>query len=73
MSTDDRIRNRTRFRRPLVWIGLIMTIFYVVLGTLLLLHVVILPGIDIDFQHIFAVMLLVYGLYRGWRVIADYF
>lgn len=50
-----------------------MTIFYIGLGAWLLLDKSFLSGIPADFRNIFAIMVLVYGLYRSWRVYADYF
>ncbi|MDX1913048.1 MAG: hypothetical protein SFV22_16255 [Saprospiraceae bacterium] len=73
MSSDDRIRNRRSFRQPLFFIGMSMTIFYIGLGAWLLLDPSFLNGIPPDFRNIFAIMVLIYGLYRGWRVYADYF
>lgn len=54
-------------------LGLSMTAFYVVLGAWLLLDKNFLGYIPTEFRTIFAIMLLVYGSYRGWRVYADYF
>ena len=73
MSSDDRIRKHRSFRNPMLLMGLVMTIFYFVLGAGLLLFKTFLPGIPVDFRTVFAVMLLIYGFYRGWRVWADYF
>ena len=70
-TTDDRVRRRATFRRPLLLLGLAMTIFYLGLGAWLLLDPGFLSGIPTEFRNIFAVMLLIYGLYRGWRVYAD--
>jgi hypothetical protein len=71
MSSDDRIRNKRSFRNPMLLMGLVMTVFYVVLGSWLLFDKSALPGIPDDFRKIFAVMVLIYGSYRGWRVWAD--
>lgn len=71
MSIDDRIRKRANFKIPVLIFGAAMTLFYLILGAMLLLNSAFLPGIPETFRHIFAVMLLVYGLYRGWRVYAD--
>lgn len=49
-----------------------MTVFYIILGSWLLLDSGFLPGIPSEFRNIFAAMVLIYGLYRGWRVWADY-
>ncbi|MCC7465932.1 MAG: hypothetical protein IT261_06675 [Saprospiraceae bacterium] len=73
MSTDDRIRKRRSFRMPLLILGISMTLFYLGLGAWLLLDKSFLPDIQVEFRNIFAIMLLVYGSYRGWRVYADYF
>jgi hypothetical protein len=71
MPTDDRVRRRATFRRPLLILGFAMTLFYVGLGSWLLLDPTFLPGISAEFRNIFAVMLLIYGVYRGWRIYAD--
>ena len=73
MSTDERLRNRRNLWSPLLILGLVMTLFYLGFGAYLLLDKSFLPGIPSEFRNIFAIMLLVYGSYRGWRVYADYF
>lgn len=73
MSTDERIRKRRNFRMPLLILGLSMTAFYLGLGSWLLLDKSFLADIQLEFRNIFAIMLLVYGVYRGWRVYVDYF
>lgn len=73
MSSDDQIRNRRSFKMPLLILGVCMTVFYIGLGSLLLLNKTFLSGIQVEFRNIFAIMLLVYGTYRGWRVYADNF
>jgi len=71
--SDDRIREKRSFRNPMLILGFAMTLFYIVLGTWLLLDKTFLSGIPADFRNIFAVLVLIYGSYRGWRVWADYF
>ena len=71
MSTDDRIRRRANVRTPLLIVGVVMTIFYLGLGAWLLLDPTFLPAIPTDFRKVFAIMMLVYGGYRGWRMYAD--
>lgn len=71
MSTDERIKNRRAFRNPMLILGVAMTIFYIFLALMLLFQKEFLPNIPAEFRTIFAVMLLVYGSYRGWRVYAD--
>lgn len=73
MATDDRIRKSRKFRNPLIILGFVMTAFYITLGVLLLFSKGFLPDIQTDFRNIFAVLVLVYGIYRGWRVYADYY
>lgn len=73
MSSNERIRNRGNVRVPMLLLGLTMTAFYIVLGAWLLLDKTFLAYIPAEFRNIFAIMLLVYGTYRGWRVYADYF
>ena len=52
--------------------GIAMTVAYLGLGSLIFFDKTFLPGIPSDFRNIFAGMLLVYGAYRGWRIIADH-
>jgi len=73
MSTDEHIRKRRHFRTPLLILGICMTLFYLGLGAWLLLDKSFLAGIPVEFRNIFAVMVLVYGSYRGWRLYADHF
>ncbi|MBL7806411.1 MAG: hypothetical protein JNN28_01260 [Saprospiraceae bacterium] len=73
MSTDERIRKRQSFRMPMLILGISMTVFYIGLGSWLLLDKSFIPDIQVEFRNIFAIMLLVYGAYRAWRVYADYF
>ncbi|MBC7775186.1 MAG: hypothetical protein H7246_07085 [Phycisphaerae bacterium] len=73
MSSDERIRDRGKIRLPMLILGFSMTAIYVVLGSWLLLDKTFLPYIPAEFRNIFAILLLVYGIYRGWRVYADHF
>lgn len=73
MSSHDRIRNSRSYRNPMLLIGIAMTAFYVVLGALLLFVKDFLPDVRTEFRNIFAGMLIVYGIYRGWRVYADFY
>ncbi len=73
MSSHDRIRNSRSYRNPMLLIGIAMTTFYVVLGALLLFVKDFLPDVRTEFRNIFAGMLIVYGIYRGWRVYADFY
>jgi len=73
MSTDERLRNRRSIWNPMLILGFTMTIVYLGLGAYLFLDKTFLPNIPTEFRNIFAVMLLVYGSYRGWRLYADYF
>lgn len=54
-------------------LGATMTITYLGLGGFLLLDPTFLPQVPADFRNVFAILLIVYGLYRGWRVYEDYF
>lgn len=73
MSTDDRIRNRRSLRNPLMIIGAVMAIFFVCFGAYLLIDKTFLTRIPAEFRNIFAVMILLYGVFRGWRVYSEYF
>lgn len=73
MSSDNRIRNRRSFRMPLLILGFSMTIIFITLGSWILLDKSFLTGIPSEYRNIFAVMVLLYGVFRGWRVYAEYF
>jgi len=73
MSSDDRIRKQRNFRNPMLILGLAMTITYFILGIVLLMQKAFLPGIPKEFRNILAGLLIVYGIFRGWRVYKDYF
>lgn len=73
MSSDERIRNRRQFRSPMLILGITMTVFYFCFGTYLLTWPNALPNVPSEFRNIFAIMLLIYGGYRGWRMYKDYF
>ena len=73
MSADERIRRRNGIRRPMLILGAVMTLIYLALGSYILLVPSFVPAIPAQFREIFASMLLIYGVYRGWRTYADYF
>lgn len=73
MSTDDRIRKRRSLRQPMLIMGAVMTLFFIFFGAYLLLDQNFLPDIHPQFRNIFAVMVLLYGVFRGWRVYSEYF
>ncbi|MBL7803953.1 MAG: hypothetical protein JNL02_09480 [Saprospiraceae bacterium] len=74
MSSDERIRKRQGpFRTAMLIIGLSMTIFFIGFGAWLLLVPASIPDLPAEYRNIFGVTVLVYGIYRGWRVYADYF
>ncbi len=74
MSSDDRIRKKNGpFRNAMLILGLSMTLFFIGFGAWILLAPNALPNLEVQYKNIFAVMVIVYGLYRGWRVYSDYF
>jgi len=73
VSEHHREHRARRARIPMLILGSVMTLIYLGLGAVLLLDQSFFPGISSEFRNIFAVLLLVYGAYRGWRVYADYF
>jgi hypothetical protein len=68
-TSNDRVRGR--IRTPLHFIGIAMTVIYLALGAYILFIPGSLPRIPADYRTIFASMLIIYGLYRGWRTYAD--
>lgn len=73
MSTNERLRNRSSLRSPMLLFGIAMTLFYLGIGAYLLIDTSFLPGIPPGFRNIFAALLLIYGIYRGYRIYADHF
>jgi hypothetical protein len=71
-TTDERIRRHKKLRQPMFILGITMTIIYVLLGAYLLLDKRYFQGMEPEFLNIFAVLLLIYGFYRGWRVYNDF-
>lgn len=72
MFSDDRIRRKKAVKQPLLILGAAMTLIYIGLGAMLFLNPQFLSGIQTEFRDIFATMLLVYGVFRGWRFWQDY-
>lgn len=73
MDTDERIRNRKGFRAPMMIWGIGIAAFCFGLGLWMTLDPAFQEQIPSEYRHIFAGLLLSYGLYRGWRVYADNF
>ncbi len=75
MSIQEQHReNRRRsLRGPAMIFSTVMTFLYLGLGITLLVNRTIFGDIPIEFRNIFAVLLVVYGLYRGWRAYWDYY
>ncbi len=69
---SERLRRRPGVRTPMMILGITMCVIYIALGSYLLLNKSFLPNIPTDLRNIFAVMVLVYGIYRGWRIYADF-
>lgn len=69
MASDDRIRKSVRL--PLLIVGGVMTLFYLSLGSAILFIPTFLQKIPDQFRTVFGTLLIVYGLYRGWRIYAD--
>jgi hypothetical protein len=76
-SSDERIRKsegaNSSIRTPMLILGLVMCVTYVGLGTYILLNKNFIADVQTEFRNIFAVMLLIYGVYRGYRIYAEYF
>lgn len=70
---DHREQRARRTRLPMLILGFTMTLVYIGLGAMLLADQSFFSGISGEFRNIFAVLLLLYGAYRGWRVYSDYF
>jgi hypothetical protein len=76
-SSDERIRGEGGFknniRTPMLILGLVMCITYLSLGTYILMNKADFPNIQPEMLTIFAGMLVFYGIYRSYRIYADYF
>ncbi len=71
MSTsDDRIRRRIRL--PLLITGCIMILFYLGMGGYIFFNRDFLPKIPDQFRSIFSGLLVLYGVYRTWRLYEDH-
>jgi hypothetical protein len=71
MSTsDDRIRRR--IRTPLIITGVIMTLFYLGMGAYIIFNSGFLPKIPDQFRTLFGSLLIIYGVYRSWRMYEDH-
>ena len=68
--SDDRIRKRIRL--PLIITGLVMIVFYLGMGTYILLNPGFLYKIPAEYRTIFASLLMLYGAYRSWRLYMDH-
>ncbi|MBX2892811.1 MAG: hypothetical protein KF734_17915 [Saprospiraceae bacterium] len=73
MSTDERIRKRPKLRTPLIIMGAAMSFFFVCFGAYILIDKNFMADIPNEFRNIFAVVVLIYGVFRGWRVYSEYF
>ena len=71
-SSSDRIRRSRSVTNPMKWFGMVMSGFYLVAGLFILFDKKYVVGIPPDLKNIFAILLLIYGIYRGWRVYMDY-
>lgn len=69
-SSDDRIRRRIRL--PLIITGAIMTLFYLGMGGYIILNRGFLPKIPDQFRTFFGSLLVIYGVYRSWRLYEDH-
>ncbi|MCS7035309.1 MAG: hypothetical protein RMJ33_04610 [Saprospiraceae bacterium] len=73
VQESHREHRRRTLRGPVMIFGTVMTFVYLGLGIALLVDRAFFSDIPIEFRNIFAVLLIVYGLYRGWRVYWDYY
>ncbi len=71
-STDERVRRHKRMRQPMFFLGIAMTLAYLALGAYLLWDKSNFGGIQPELLNIFAGLLIVYGVYRGWRIYTDF-
>lgn len=73
-TTDERVRRHKKTRQPLFFLGITMTLVYVFLGLFLLADKQSFAGtgLSAELLNIFAVLLIGYGAYRGWRVYKDF-
>ena len=72
-STEERLRERRAIKKPMLLFGGAMTLFYLGVGGYMFWDKTFLSGIPTEFRNIFAGLLVVYGIYRGYRIYADHF
>jgi hypothetical protein len=72
-TTHERLRAKPGIRNAMLIFGITMTLVYLCIGMYLLLQKKFLGWLPSDLRNIFAGMLLIYGLYRGYRVYVDYY
>lgn len=72
MSSDERIRQRGTIRKAMLILGLTMILFFIGFGLWILTNPSALPDLPAQYRTIFGVIILIYGLYRGWRLYADH-
>ncbi len=66
-------RRRRQVRMPMLILGGVMILFYLIMGGVLLAKPDWFPGVAIEILRIFGAMLLIYGGYRAWRLYSEYF
>jgi hypothetical protein len=73
-NDTSQARVRRQIQSPMRLLGIVMTIIYVALGAYMFFYGaarypdVLTP----EYAQLFGGMLIVYGLYRGWRVRSDF-
>ncbi len=70
MSTND--RNRATIRSTMLLMGLLMIILFIGLGAYILFNPAFAKVINGQYRPLFGGMLILYGLYRSWRIYVDY-
>lgn len=72
-SSDDRIRDpRGPLRKTMLIVGLTMTLFFIGFGAWILLDPNAMAGMQPQYRTIFGATVLIYGIFRGWRIYNDY-
>jgi hypothetical protein len=70
MSAND--RNRSTIRAAMLIMGILMILLFVGLGAYILLTPAFAKVISPQYRPVFGGMLILYGLYRSWRIYTDY-
>lgn len=71
MDIRDRLKNDKIYNSTMLFYAGFMTLFYVFAGGYLIYRKQLLVGIPYSVQTVLGVMMILYGLFRGYRIFND--